>query len=256
MPTFPPRCAAAARLALAVAAAAAAATALAADPSPPLLGPVATAPFNQTIRVFGFEFNNYVEFFYDATTLPVGSSLSAHAEGQHDEWCSGVAGKEFSEEPCSILDSADTWMYLYFPQSKTCCRACNTTDYCGIISSTWLQDNATYVGTSTIRGVECDGWVKIGGEQNYWYTTVASRNDKFARQPCQYDVSCHGESYLHPQRGAHPNRAMQCNPSRDPLTAQTHLKPRRRATPPLRRAATIGEAKNFEPKPSSHAHLP
>ena len=30
-------------------------------PSPPLLGPVMTAPFNQTIRIFGFEFDNYVQ---------------------------------------------------------------------------------------------------------------------------------------------------------------------------------------------------
>ena len=172
---------------LALAASALAAAALAADPSPPLLGPVVTAPFNQTIRVAGFEFDNYVDFFYDATTTPVGSSLSAHHQGQHDEICTGVQGKYFSEEPCSLLDSADGWLYVVYPQSKTCCRACNTTAFCGIIASNWLQDNATYVGTSTIRGVDCDGWVKVGGEQNFWYTTVASRNDKFARQPCQYD---------------------------------------------------------------------
>lgn len=159
----------------------------AADPTPPLLGPVLTNPFNQTITTYGFRFNNYVEFFYDATTTPVGSSLSAHGQGQHDELCTSVAGKFLSEEPCSLLDASDGWLYLIYPQSKLCCRACNTTDYCGIIASDWLQDNATYVGTTTIRGVECDGWVKVGGEQNFWYTTTASRANKFARQPCQYD---------------------------------------------------------------------
>ncbi len=30
------------------------------DPSPPIFGPVMTAPFNQTIRVFGFVFDKYV----------------------------------------------------------------------------------------------------------------------------------------------------------------------------------------------------
>ena len=178
---------AAAAAALLASAAGAAAAGAAADPSPPLLGPVVTAPFNQTIRVAGFEFDNYVDFFYDATTAPVGSSLSAHHQGQHDELCTSVAGKSLSEEPCTLLDSADSWLYLIFPQSKLCCRACNTTDFCGIIASDWLQENSTYVGTTTIGGVECDGFLKVGGEQNFWFTTVASRNDKFARQPCRYD---------------------------------------------------------------------
>jgi len=132
--------AAAAAAAAGAAAAGAAAAGAAADPSPPLLGPVVTAPFNQTIRVAGFEFDNYVDFFYDATTAPVGSSLSAHHQGQHDELCTSVAGKFLSEEPCTLLDSADSWLYLIFPLSKLCCRACNTTDFCGIIASDWLQD--------------------------------------------------------------------------------------------------------------------
>ena len=189
-----------------------AAAATAADPSPPLLGPVVTAPFNQTIRVAGFAFDNYVDFSYDATTLPVGSSLSAHHQGQHDELCTAVEGKYFSEEPCSLLDSSDSWLYLIYPQSKLCCRACNTTDFCGIIASDWLQDNATYVGTTTIRGVECDGWVKVGGEQNYWYTTVASRNDKDARQPCQYDEGYptfdKGSNYCESHKRALARRAL------------------------------------------------
>ena len=41
-------------------------------------------------------------------------------------------------------------------------------------------------GTATIGGELCDGWMKLGGEQNYWYTTVASRGMPNARQPCQY----------------------------------------------------------------------
>ena len=143
---------AASAAALLASAAGAAAAGANAAPSPPLLGPVVTAPFNQTIRVAGFEFDNYVDFFYDATTAPVGSSLSAHHQGQHDELCTSVAGKSLSEEPCTLLDSADSWLYLIFPQSKLCCRACNTTDFCGIIASDWLQENSTYVGTTTIGG--------------------------------------------------------------------------------------------------------
>jgi hypothetical protein len=138
---------AAAAAALLASAAGAAAAGANADPSPPLLGPVVTAPFNQTIRVAGFEFDNYVDFFYDATTAPVGSSLSAHHQGQHDELCTSVAGMSLSEEPCTLLDSADSWLYLIFRQSKLCCRACNTTDFCGIIASDWLQENSTYAAS-------------------------------------------------------------------------------------------------------------
>ena len=33
------------------------------DPSPPIFGPVMTAPFNQTIRLFGFVFDKYDHLF-------------------------------------------------------------------------------------------------------------------------------------------------------------------------------------------------
>ena len=127
-----------------------------------------------------------VSFQYDSTTLPVGSSLSVHSKGQHDELCTGVKGKEYSDEPCMLLDAADSWLYLIFPESGLCCRACSVADHCGIIAPRWLQQNATYQGTAVIGGVECDGWMKQGGEENYFWTVVASRNRPNERQPCQY----------------------------------------------------------------------
>jgi hypothetical protein len=156
------------------------------DPSPPLFGPIMTAPFNQTITYMGFQWKNHVDFYYDSTTQPVGSSLSAHSQGQNDEVCTDVKAKAHSEEPCSLIDHIDGWLYVYYPQSSFCCRACNTTDYCGIISSTWLQNDAIYQGTQTFSGIQADGWMKQGGEQNYYFTTVASRNDKNRRVPVVY----------------------------------------------------------------------
>lgn len=152
-----------------------------APPPPPIFGPVMTAPFNQTIRIFGLAWNNYVQFAYDSTTKPVGSSIYIHSKGQNDEICTSVVGKEMSDEPCTLLASNDTWRYVIFPTSNECCRVCNTTDYCGIIRPDWLQQNSTYVGQATIGGVLCDGWMKMGGEQNYYFVTADAR-----RQPCQY----------------------------------------------------------------------
>ena len=94
-------------------------------------------------------------------------------------------GKELSAEPCVLLDAADSWLYLVFPESGLCCRSCNTSEFCGIIAPRWLQ-NATYQGVATIGGVECEGWMKQGGEQNFYYVTTASRCRTNARQPCQY----------------------------------------------------------------------
>jgi len=151
--------------------------------TPPIFGPVMTAPFHQNITIFGITFSNDVGFWYDSTTQPVGSSLYNHSKGQHDELCTSIAGKEFSDEPCSLLASNDTWRYVIFPTSNPplCCRYCNTTDYCGIISPTWLQQNSTYQGVQTIAGRTCYGWEKTGGEQNYFWAT----NDT-PQQPCSY----------------------------------------------------------------------
>lgn len=158
----------------------------AAPPTPPLFGPIMTAPFSQEITYMGFKWSNYVQFFYDSTTQPAGSSLSAHGQGQNDEVCTDVKSKAHSDEPCSLIDNIDGWLYVYFPESSYCCRACNTTDFCGIISPTWLQQDAVYQGTQTFEGVQADGWMKQGGEQNYYWTSVASRGDEKRRVPVKY----------------------------------------------------------------------
>ena len=90
------------------------------------------------------------------------------------------AGHTKGGEECWLLASSDSWRYAIFPSTGECCRVCNTSDYCGIVAPGWLQVNSTYVGRSNIAGMVCDGFVKEGGEQNYYYAEVGSG------QPCLY----------------------------------------------------------------------
>ena len=155
------------------------ASALAA-PSPPYWGPAWSAPFNQTITIYTYKWVNTVGWLYDSTTTPVGSSLYSHSKGQHDEICTGVKGHETTDEPCLLLASNDTWRYVIYPDSGECCRVCSTADDCGIVLPGWLQHNASYEGAETIAGLDCEGWMKQGGEQNYYYA------EKTTQQPCLY----------------------------------------------------------------------
>ena len=127
-----------------------------------------------------FVFNNSVQFLYDSTTLPFGSSAYIHSKGQNDEMCTGVAGMERYDGPCTLLESPDGWRRVIFPETNECCKFCNTTDYCGIVRPDWLQHGAAYQGKEIIAGMTCDGWMKQGGEQNYWYA------DAVTQQPCLY----------------------------------------------------------------------
>lgn len=151
-----------------------------AAPSPPFWGPTWTAPFNQTIIIHQYSWNDTVHWMYDSTTLPVGSSLYAHSRGQNDEICTAVKGHETSEEPCILLMSTDKWRRVIYPDTGECCKVCNTGDYCGIVRPDWLQTNATYEGEQTIAGLDCEGFMKEGGEQNFYYA------EKTTQQPCLY----------------------------------------------------------------------
>jgi len=152
-----------------------------ADPVPPTFGPVMTAPFNQSITYMGSRWEDQVHFYYDSTTLPVGTSLYQYGKGQHDELCTGVKGKETSDEPCNLLASVDGWRYVIYPESNLCCKFCNVSDYCGIISPNWLKNGSNYVGKEVIDGYSCEGWEKTGGEENYFYVTTDEQ-----QIPCQY----------------------------------------------------------------------
>ena len=102
----------------------------------------------------------------------MGSSVYIHSEGQNDEMCTSIVGKEHSAEPCTLLATSDGWRRVLFPLSGQCCKFCNTTQECGIVRPDWLQDNATYQGRKEVAGMTCDGWMKRGGEENYWWAQV------------------------------------------------------------------------------------
>jgi hypothetical protein len=154
-----------------------------AKPQPPFWGPAWSAPFNQTITIdYIFVFNNSVVWKYDSSTTPVGSSVYMHSKGQNDELCTSVKGKERSDEPCTLLASTDGWRRVIFPESGLCCKFCNVSQFCGIVAPDWLQKESTYQGQKQIEGMTCDGWLKVGGEQNFYYADAASQ------QPC---VSAH-----------------------------------------------------------------
>jgi hypothetical protein len=67
-----------------------------------------------------------------------------------------------------------------YPDSHECCRVCDTAEYCGIVSPSWLQVNSTYEGERRIGGLDCVGFMKQGGEQNYYFA------EKTTQQPCEY----------------------------------------------------------------------
>lgn len=148
-------------------------------PPPPVWGPHFQVPINQTITYLGVVHNFQTMMYYDTTTKPYGSSLYVHGKGQFDELCRDV--KPLSDEPCNLLASPNGWRYVFFPGSKYCCRACNATHGCGIISPDWLVHNSSYVGQRTINGHTCDGWEKTGSEQNFYFATADAD-----RKPCEY----------------------------------------------------------------------
>ena len=58
------------------------------------MGPWACHPQRFPLPGFnGLDFRLQVNFKYDSTTKPVGSSLYIHGVGQHDELCTSVKGK-------------------------------------------------------------------------------------------------------------------------------------------------------------------
>ncbi len=102
-------------------------------------------------------------------------------------------GHETTAEACWLLAARDGWRYIIYPDSgsssrsmidnldpfpwlsiitKThvgeCCRACNASIGCGIVRPDWLQQNSSFVGTKTISGLSCNGWLKVRILSTLW----------------------------------------------------------------------------------------
>ena len=149
-----------------------------AAPAPPYWGPTWTAPHNQSVTIVGQQTWTWTtQWYYDSTTKPYGSSLYEYTAGQHDELCTMVVGHENDEARCSLLATSDGGRYVLRPDTRSCCKACDVSEYCGIVRPDWLQTNATYQGSRVFPtgggagSVTCYGWMKEGKEQNFWWAT-------------------------------------------------------------------------------------
>jgi len=148
-----------------------------AAPSPYVWADEFSVPIQQTIKVAGQTHTNRFMYYYDAINKV---SRTDHGKGQFDEMCRSIRGKQYSDEACTFLVALDGWRYVLFPGEKSCCKYCNTSVGCGIIKKDWLK-GATYQGQMRVDGQVCDGWMKKGGEENYFYATTGS-----VQKPCLY----------------------------------------------------------------------
>lgn len=68
-----------------------------------------------------------------------------------------------------MIYATDGWTYLQFPSESWCCKCENEF---GSVRYDWLQDNATYVGISTVNGLPSYEWEKWGAMLNHYYSSV------------------------------------------------------------------------------------
>ncbi|XP_035698026.1 uncharacterized protein LOC118431053 isoform X2 [Branchiostoma floridae] len=102
-----------------------------------------------------------------------------HSHGQYDSFCQrvGLSPKD-KHGDCQLFFSS-LGMHVHYPREQICCRACGAEEGCTVLMPTWLT-GATYMGTETIGGLTCQGWVKPGAvATDRWYQTADGK-------PCQY----------------------------------------------------------------------
>ncbi|XP_075251442.1 uncharacterized protein LOC142343927 [Convolutriloba macropyga] len=105
-------------------------------------------------------------FYYDWTN----KKMSIEKEsGMWDRLCASEYPDK--DTPCThYVDSGDR--YLYFPEMKTCCYCCNSSDTCDMKSPDWLKD-ANYVNTFFVHSG--DTYIKAYKWENkphYYYETT------------------------------------------------------------------------------------
>lgn len=72
---------------------------------------------------------------------------------------------------CTMFVNTE-YRYYYAPSSDSCCKCCPA-DVCGVLKPTWLMDNnATYVGSKVISGLESFGWLVGGDQLRYWWQSA------------------------------------------------------------------------------------
>lgn len=129
-------------------------------------------PFPKWPLRFYVEFNETASFvktngkwWYDAVN---GVELVERDIGKGDRYCGSVY--PFKETPCRHIVTEGK-RYLDFPNKNYCCMCCNSSQGCGIVSPTWLND-AEYQGRAVVNDILTYKWLKKGLQSNYYYATA------------------------------------------------------------------------------------
>jgi hypothetical protein len=103
-----------------------------------------------------------------------------HLKGQKNNFCAGQGLSDSSpDEPCHLIFSPDTAMYVHYPTQRTCCQLCTAGIGCSPLLPDWIQDGRL-VGREDIGGHSCTQYFKRGAvADDYWYETEAG-------MPCRY----------------------------------------------------------------------
>eukprot|EP00483_Globobulimina_turgida_P001117 UN01119 len=138
------------------------------DPPPPIWPNAYT--INATERSFIILHNgtlvlnseNSLITYYDYTNKRM---IYQRGKGNKDEFCSKY---DNTRAACTLYLETDGAMYLYYPSTDYCCKACTVGEYCTVLKPTWIA-NGTYLGTQQIENRTCNVWNEFGvSTTDYW----------------------------------------------------------------------------------------
>mmetsp|Transcript_2588 Transcript_2588/g.6416 ORF Transcript_2588/g.6416 Transcript_2588/m.6416 type:complete len:263 (+) Transcript_2588:3-791(+) len=103
-----------------------------------------------------------------------------HLKGQQNNFCAGQGlSDDVPDEPCHLIFSPDTAMYVHYPTRRTCCQLCKAGIGCSPLLPDWIADGRL-VGHETIGGHSCAQYFKRGAvADDYWFETAEG-------MPCRY----------------------------------------------------------------------
>lgn len=103
-------------------------------------------------------------------------ALGTRYAPHNDEMCQDLPYNRLYYD-CTVTYATDGWAYVAFPTVDYCCKCENQF---GSTRYDWLQENATYLGSASIRGIPSYGWRKMGKVANdYWASIDGSLSVQF-----------------------------------------------------------------------------
>ena len=138
------------------------ATSLAADPVPKPWPKVWRANFTEHLyhKATGHTVTKG-NWFYNFETEQL---KTIRYNGAGDELCGTTSGYK-NNTVCETTVTKGN-RYLYFPESKFCCRCCSVEDGCGTVRPDWFV-TGKYLGKLKDSGFVVNKWDKRGGQNNY-----------------------------------------------------------------------------------------